>query len=481
VVCLACRRVLGAASLLALGACSLVLNTDGVSGGAGKPSGADGGPGSPDGEPPAGDGGGAGETDAVQPDSFAFDAFSLDSGAADATSGDDAAPESSTSDASQGDTGSETGAIDAGPSVWSSLDIGAVQTAGGWCTAEGCTPAAAAGSYEVSGSGADISGTSDAFHYVYQALTGDAVLVARLASFASPPTDASEKAGVMMRGGLTAGAPDAFLLATPTASSGYGWQVRTVADTATAASVSSGPVTAACGSGSSPVWTKIVRSGGFFSGFCSADGLAWNPVGDAPIPMSATIQIGLAVTSHNNAASVLGTATFDGVSLAAAGGTTPYGGAALAIGATQGRWYRIEGENYDLGGNGIAYWDTTPGNAGGTYRNDDVDIEAACGNGCYDVFDIAPGEWERYTVTATAGTYNIQLGVSSSGTSHMHLNDENGTNLTGPLTVASTGALSVFQVQSPTVSFPLTAGLHTLQIVYDDGSMDLNWIQLSRQ
>jgi hypothetical protein len=198
--------------------------------------------------------------------------------------------------------------------------------------------------------------------------------------------------------------------------------------------------------------------------------------------MSSTIEVGLAVTSHSSAPGALGTATFDGISLGPAGGTTPYTGSPPTLGATLGQWYRIEGENYDLGGNGIAYWDTTLGNAGGKYRADDVDIEAACGgSSCYDIFQIVPGEWAKYTVNATAGTYKVELGVSSSGTSHMHIGDAAGANLTGPLTVASTGGLSVFQVESPTVTFPLSAGTQTLQFVFDDGSMDLNWVEFERQ
>ena len=35
---------------------------------------------------------------------------------------------------------------------------------------------------------------------------------------------------------------------------------------------------------------------------------------------------------------------------------------------------RIEAEDYDTGGQGIAYNDTTAGNSGGQYRTDDVDI-----------------------------------------------------------------------------------------------------------
>ncbi|MFN2184596.1 MAG: carbohydrate-binding protein, partial [Anaerolineae bacterium] len=36
---------------------------------------------------------------------------------------------------------------------------------------------------------------------------------------------------------------------------------------------------------------------------------------------------------------------------------------------------KIEAENYDVGGEGAACHDTTPGNAGSEYRSDDVEIE----------------------------------------------------------------------------------------------------------
>jgi hypothetical protein len=314
---------------------------------------------------------------------------------------------------------------------------------------------------------------------VYQSITGDAVLVARVVSIATPPSDPGEKAGVMLRDGLTPGAANVFLYSTPTVSNGYGWQVRAAAGATTATAAV--PL-AACGSGIPPVWAKIVRSGNSFTAFCSASGSTWYPVGSAVIAMSSTIQVGLAVTGHTSAPGALATATFDGISLGAAGGTTPYAGSPINLGAIQGQWYRVEAEDYDLGGNGIAYWDTTLGNAGGKYRTDDVDVEAACGgSSCYDVFQIAPGEWTKYTVNATAGTYKVQLGVSSSGTSHMHISDANSANLTGPLTLASTGSLSTFQVQSPTATFALSAGPQILQFVFDDGSMDLNWVQFERQ
>jgi hypothetical protein len=91
---------------------------------------------------------------------------------------------------------------------------------------------------------------------------------------------------------------------------------------------------------------------------------------------------------------------------------TPYGGtnAVIADGST------IQAENYDVGGEGVAYHDTTTGNTGGQYRSDDVDIEATGdAGGGYNVGWIVDGEWLEYTVNATAGTYDITARVASAG------------------------------------------------------------------
>ncbi|CAM9852218.1 unnamed protein product, partial [Laminaria digitata] len=75
----------------------------------------------------------------------------------------------------------------------------------------------------------------------------------------------------------------------------------------------------------------------------------------------------------------------------------PYGGSAATIPATT----RIQAENFDLGGQGVAYFDTTPGNSpNGAFRpDDDVDIDPL-GNG-YNIGHIRAGEFLRYTVDVT--------------------------------------------------------------------------------
>src|SRR5438445_586614 len=60
------------------------------------------------------------------------------------------------------------------PSVWTDGDIGSTGVAGSAGYANDV--------FTVSGSGAQIYGTADAFHFVYQPLTGDGTMVARLVS-----------------------------------------------------------------------------------------------------------------------------------------------------------------------------------------------------------------------------------------------------------------------------------------------------------
>jgi len=49
-----------------------------------------------------------------------------------------------------------------------------------------------------------------------------------------------------------------------------------------------------------PEWVKIVRTGSLLSGYQSKDGVTWTSVGAVTMAMSATVTIGLAVTSHDS-------------------------------------------------------------------------------------------------------------------------------------------------------------------------------------
>src|SRR5262249_35018362 len=90
--------------------------------------------------------------------------------------------------------------------------------------------------------------------------------------------------------------------------------------------------------------------------------------------------------------------------------STPYFGSAVAIPGV------VEVENFDAGGEGVAYHDDGPGNAGGQYRQTDVDIAADANNTGYVVGWVSAGEWLNYSVNVTtAGSYTIGVRVACYG------------------------------------------------------------------
>jgi hypothetical protein len=177
------------------------------------------------------------------------------------------------------------------PSPWITHDIGAVGFKGNATFSNGV--------FSVTGSGADIWNTSDAFRFAYVTASGDCTIVARVISVQN--TDPWAKAGVMIRSSLAANAAHAFVAVTP--GNGVAFQYRTT---------TGGSSTSANTTGfSAPYWVKLVRSGNTFTGYRSPNGVTWTQQGTTTIAMGAAVYVGLALTSHNN--SSLCAATFDNV------------------------------------------------------------------------------------------------------------------------------------------------------------------------
>jgi hypothetical protein len=152
-----------------------------------------------------------------------------------------------------------------------------------------------------------IYGNSDAFNFVYQPLTGDGTMVARVVSVQGASTIYTA-AGVMIRNTLDAASANAKTADWPQ-DSDVEFDLRTSAGSTTN---EPGAITATL-----PYWVKISRSGSTFSSYASSDGVNWVSVGSSrTITMGQTVYVGLAVTSGSN--SSLTTATFDNVSI-----TTP--------------------------------------------------------------------------------------------------------------------------------------------------------------
>ncbi len=187
------------------------------------------------------------------------------------------------------------------PSPWLDVDLGSTGAAGGASYSTGV--------YTVRGAGADIWGSSDAFNYAYQPLSGDGQIVARVASIGN--TNAFAKAGVMLREQLTSGSAHAILDVRP--GGAIEFMTRTPAGAATnyIAGATQAP----------PAWLRLARSGNTVTAAYSSNGSTWTPVGTATVSMASSIFVGMAVCSH--VAGTLMTATFDNVSVTTGGGSPP--------------------------------------------------------------------------------------------------------------------------------------------------------------
>ena len=151
---------------------------------------------------------------------------------------------------------------------------------------------------------------------------------------------------------------------------------------------------------------------------------------------------------------------------------SPYGGVAASIPG------KIEAENYDLGGQGVAYNDNDAINSGGQYRTTEgVDVEGAGDTGAgYDIGFTNAGEWMEYTVNViTAATYTLEVRVASPGTGNALHVELDGVNISGSLIVPNTGGWQVYQTVSVTTP-SLSSGQHILRVYEETGGFNLNYI-----
>jgi len=141
----------------------------------------------------------------------------------------------------------------------------------------------------------------------------------------------------------------------------------------------------------------------------------------------------------------------------------------------------VQCEDFDDGGEGIGYFDKDSINTTGRYRpSDGPDIEEAHDpNTGYSIGWTDSGEWLKYTVVARkAGTVRVgfRLAAGDKGGT-LHVEDENGKNLTGAVTIKPTGGWQNWS--TVTRSIHLSAGRHVLKLVEDTGGYNLEYIQFS--
>ncbi len=171
------------------------------------------------------------------------------------------------------------------PEEWTDTDVGTVGIAGS-CSYNQTTDV-----FTVSGGGSEVANTTDSFNYVYQNVTGNTEIYARVNSLQNTSADASP--GVMMRDSLAANAVSAYVAV----SAGNCMTFTTRGTTGASSTVTSSTTLSA------PVWLRLVRNGGqittstasFVVGaYYSTNGVNWTLIGTQTLSMAVSGKMGLA-------------------------------------------------------------------------------------------------------------------------------------------------------------------------------------------
>lgn len=128
-----------------------------------------------------------------------------------------------------------------------------------------------------------------------------------------------------------------------------------------------------------------------------------------------------------------------------------------------------------------SFYDTTSGNAGGAYRQDNVDIQATTDtDGGHNVGWIASGEWLAYKANIpSAGKYLVSYRVASLNTiGRIQFEKQGGSPVYGVIDVPVTGGWQNWTTISHEVD--LAAGEQHVALAIKAGNFNLNWIKIEK-
>ncbi|HSR88090.1 MAG TPA: putative Ig domain-containing protein, partial [Pontiella sp.] len=136
----------------------------------------------------------------------------------------------------------------------------------------------------------------------------------------------------------------------------------------------------------------------------------------------------------------------------------------------------VELEDYDNGGEGVAYHDVGANNDGGGYRpTEGVDIET-CNDtgGGFNVGWTEAGEWIKYSIdVATSGNYTLTARVArgTGGTGAFHI-EVDGIDVTGSISIQDTGGWQNWV--DKTANLSLNSGEQVIKFVVESGDFNIN-------
>jgi len=153
----------------------------------------------------------------------------------------------------------------------------------------------------------------------------------------------------------------------------------------------------------------------------------------------------------------------------------PYGGQVRGLPG------KIQAEHFDVGGQGVTYFDTTTGNSGEVLRiREDVDIVSVTDGISDYAIEVVEGEWLTYRVNTAAETVDLYLraaAMQAGGQVQVWLDDA----LLATVDVPNTGSLSTWHsVKAAGISLPSRTNA-VLKLEFVGGEFRLNWFSFANQ
>ncbi len=152
-------------------------------------------------------------------------------------------------------------------------------------------------------------------------------------------------------------------------------------------------------------------------------------------------------------------------------GQQPFGGTPRSISNGS----VIEAEDFDQGGQDVAWNDTSVGNGPGGYRSGvDVDVvsRSKASNG-FVIGQTKPGEWTEYTVDSDGGAFDISLSYAAKEATTSDVLLEFNGNVVGTFSnLPSTGGWNNFNIANLTATLPAGSGVLRMTSLGDQVHLD---------
>jgi len=138
----------------------------------------------------------------------------------------------------------------------------------------------------------------------------------------------------------------------------------------------------------------------------------------------------------------------------------------------------IEAEDYDNGGQGVAYNDTDSNNNGPNVAREDESVDLEARDGGINVGWTASGEWLEYTVNTVSGNYDLEARIATTQANRSFVVKLDDTTL-GTFDLPNTAGWGSFQtIKIPNVNIS-GGNAKVLRIEFISGGINLNWIKFT--